>query len=131
MNKEGIISPSAFIPFCAFGDDMKSVGREINGFHDPVCDSFEAKIRNDQLCYEVDLEKYKDKQKIKEQLKSGLVLILDYNLERQTEMYNPKKLNKNNVHIYSDAISKLQHKKKNEKKHLFFRYTDLVRRRRI
>ena len=87
------------------------MGREMNGFDDPVCDSFEAKIRNDQLCYEVDLEKYKDTNKIKEQLKSGLVLLLDYNLERQSEFYNPKKVNKlnsdeNNVHIYLDTISK-------------------------
>ena len=61
LDEEGNFSPSSFIPFCAFGNDMKSMGREINGFDDPVCDSFEAKIRNDQLCYEVDLEKYKDK----------------------------------------------------------------------
>ena len=84
----------------------------VTGFNDPVCDSFEAKIRNDQLCYEVDLDKYKDDNKIKEQLKSGLVLLLDYNLERQSEMYNPKKLNKvgsdeNDVHIHLDTISKL------------------------
>ena len=82
------------------------------GFKDPVCDSFESKIRNDQLCYEVDLEKFKNENKIKEQIKSGLVLLLDYNLERQSEMYNPKKLNKvgsdeNNVHLYLDTISKL------------------------
>ena len=91
---------------------MMSMGRELDGFHDPVCDSFEAKIRNDQLCYEVDLEKYKVKNKINEQIKSGLVLLLDYNLERQSEMYNPKKLNKvgsdeNDVQIYLDTISKL------------------------
>ena len=113
-----MLSPSAFIPFCAFGDDMKSMGREVNGFHDPVCDSFEAKVRNDQLCYEVDLEKYKDKHKIKEQLKSGLVLILDYNLERQAEMYNPKKLFDSNVHIYFDAISKLISRKTSTAKFL-------------
>ena len=91
---------------------MKIMGRKLDGFHDPVCDSFEAKIRNDQLCYEVDLEKYKVKSKIKEQIKSGLVSLLDYNLERQSEMYNPKKLNKvgsdeNDVQIYLDTISKL------------------------
>ena len=88
------------------------MGREIDGFIDPVCDSFEAKIRNDQLCYEVDLEKYKDKNKIKEQLMSGLVLLLDYNLERQSKMYNPQKVKKygskeNDFHIYLDTISKL------------------------
>ena len=111
LDKDGKISPSSFIPFCSFGNDMKSMGREMNGFNNPICDSFEAKIRNDQLCYEVDLEKYKDTNKIKEQLKSGLVLLLDYNLERQSEFYNPKKVNKlnsdeNNVHIYLDTISK-------------------------
>ena len=112
MDREGKISPSSFIPFCSFGDDKKIMGRQAIGFNNPVCDSFEAKIRNDQLCYEVDLDKYKDDNKIKEQLKSGLVLLLDYNLERQSEMYNPKKLNKvgsdeNDVHIHLDTISKL------------------------
>ena len=84
----------------------------VNGFHDPVCHSFEVKIRNEQLCYEVDLEKYKDDKKIKEQLKSGLVLILDYNLDRQSETYIPNMVHKfgsevNDVHIYLDTISKL------------------------
>ena len=91
------------------------MGKEINGFDNPVCDSFEAKIRNDQLCYEVDLEKFKDQKRIKEQLKSGLVLILDYNLERQSDTYNPQKVIKleseendeKDVHIYLDTISKL------------------------
>ena len=90
------------------------MGKEINGFDNPVCDSFEAKIRNDQLCYEVDLEKFKDKKRIKEQLKSGLVLILDYNLERQSETYNPQnvikleseEIDEKDVHIYLDTISK-------------------------
>ena len=112
LDKDGNISPSSFIPFCSFGNDMKNMGREVNGFNDPVCDSFEAKIRNDQLCYEVDLEKYKDKKKIKEQLKSGLVLFLDYNLERQSDFYNLNNANKrtfeneNDLQIYLDTISK-------------------------
>ena len=77
-----------------------------------LCDSLEAKIRNDQLCYEVDLEKYKDKKKIKEQLKSGLVLFLDYNLERQSDFYNPNNVNQrtfeneNDFQIFLDTISK-------------------------
>ena len=119
LNREGNISPSSFIPFCAFGDDMKIMGRQMNGFHDPVCDSFEAKIRNDQLCYEVDLQKYKNEFNIEKQLKSGLVLLLDYNLERQSKMYNPKKVpkfssneNDNDVQIYLDTISKLNFKLK-------------------
>ena len=115
LDREANISPSSFIPFCAFGNDMNIMGKKVNGFDNPVCDSFEAKIRNDQLCYEVDLEKFKDQKRIKEQLKSGLVLILDYNLERQSETYNPQKVIKlesedndeKDVHIYLDTISKL------------------------
>ena len=110
LDKNGQISPSSFIPFCSFGDDMKIMGREINEFHDPVCDSFEAKIRNEQLCYEVDLDKFKDMDKIKEQLESGLVLILDYNIDRQSKMYNPNKSSDivNGVHhIFLNTISKL------------------------
>ena len=79
------------------------MGKEVNGFNDPVCNSFEAKIRNDQLCYEVDLEKYKDENNIKEQLESGLVLILDYNLERQSVTYNPK-----NVHSLDSDENNVQ-----------------------
>ena len=117
FDREGNISPSSFIPFCSFGNDMKIMGKEVNGFNDPVCKSFEAKIRNDQLCYEVDLEKYKDEINIKEQLESGLVLILDYNLERQSVTYNPEILHsvgsdENNGHIYLDTISKLNEKER-------------------
>ena len=103
LDKKGNPSPSSFIPFCSFGNDMKIMGREMNGFNNPVCDSFEARIRNDQLCYEVDLEKYKDENNIKEQLESGLVLILDYNLERQSVTYNPK-----NVHSLDSDENNVQ-----------------------
>ena len=115
LDREGNISPSSFIPFCAFGDNKKSMGRQVNGFRDPVCDSFQAKVRNGQLCYEVDLQKNKDEYKIQKQLKSGLILLFDYNVERQSKMYNPKKIqkdnsdeNENDIHIYLDTISKLK-----------------------
>ena len=113
------------------------MGRTMIGFHDPVCNSFESKIRNDQLCYEVDLEKFKDEKRIKEQLKSGLVLILDYNLERQSEMYNPKKdsnQKNNDVEIHLDTISMLSVFTASLKKDFndcFFRSSDLIRTRRI
>ena len=108
LDREGNIAPSSFIPFCSFGNDMKNMGRQMIGFNNPVCNSFEARIRNDQLCYEVNLEKYKDKNNIQEQLESGLVLLLDYNLERQSEMYNPENdEDENDVHIYLNTISKL------------------------
>ena len=72
MTKENSLSPSAFIPFCDFGGNMSSMGVKIDQFDVPVCNSFEAKILNDQLCYEVDLEKFSDKLNIDKQLKLGV-----------------------------------------------------------
>ena len=116
LNVNETFSPSAFIPFCAFGEDMKAMGKEVDGFDHHVCNSFKAKIRNDQLCYEVNLEEFKDKDNINEQLKSGLVLILDYNEERQSETYKiqgkMKKtrfrgIEENDVLIFLDTKSKV------------------------
>ena len=83
FDKNGFLSPTAFIPFCSFGGNMKSMGRRSELYDVPVCNSFKSKIRNNQLCYEIDLEDYKDPNNIEKQLKEGLVLIMDYNEERQ------------------------------------------------
>ena len=50
----------------------------------PVCNSFKAKILNDQLCYEVDLKEYRGSNtKFDRNLKLGLVFFMDYNEDRQ------------------------------------------------
>ena len=77
QNKEA--SPSALVPFCEFGGNMFSVGVKIDQFDVPVCSSFQAKILNDQLCYEVDLRKFSDEKNIYEELKLGFNFLLDYN----------------------------------------------------
>ena len=89
---------------------MKIIGTKVEQFNDPVCSSFEKKMHHDQLCYEVDLDKYKDKKKLKNQLKYGLVLILDNNEDRQMfymdnhveedeDIFSPKKENTVNIHL--------------------------------
>ena len=116
IDEGGNRSPSAFIPFCSFGEDMTSMGKETDGFNVPVCNSFKAKVKDDQLCYEIDLQKYKNETNIEDQLKSGLVLILDYNEDRQWIMkrqvmknVGKKKIfsskEENSVQIYLDTIS--------------------------
>ena len=55
---------------------------KIENFSLPVCNSFKAVIHKDQLCYQVELEKYRKKENLKEQLENGLRLILDYNEDR-------------------------------------------------
>ena len=116
IDEDGNHSPSAFIPFCSFGEDLTSMGKEMDGFNIPVCNSFKAKVKSDQLCYEIDLQKFKSNTNIEDQLKSGLVLILDYNEDRQWIMkkqvmmkVGKKKIfssnEENSVQIHLDTIS--------------------------
>ena len=75
------MSPSAFIPFCELVGNMSSVG----SFSVPVCNIFKAKIRIHQLCYEVDLNRFTNRDHIEDDLSKGLILLLDYNEDRQVE----------------------------------------------
>ena len=109
FGRNGEESPTAFIPFCSFGDDMEAMGTKANGYDDYICSSFEPVVRNDQLCYEVDLEKYKDKDNIEKQLDSGLVLILDYNEDRQIiDVKKSAKENRETASIYVETISTIR-----------------------
>ena len=62
---------------------MSAMGVKIDQFDHPVCNSFQAKIMNDQLCYEVDLDKYSDKNNVKNELELGFNFLMDYNEDRQ------------------------------------------------
>ena len=65
------------------------MGRNIDQFNIPVqfgipvCNSFKEKILNNQLCYEVDLNKFSNKENIRNELESGFFFIMDYNEDRQ------------------------------------------------
>ena len=92
----GNLSPSALIPFCDFGRRRKStIGNMMEDYELPVCDSFKAKVLNDQLCYEVDLHEYRNNNNIG--LKSGLVFFMDYNEDRQVIL-------KENDHMPEDDV---------------------------
>ena len=62
---------------------MSSMGVNIDYFDIPICTSFEATVLNDQLCYEVDLNKFSNKDNIKNELESGFIFHMDYNEDRQ------------------------------------------------
>ena len=62
---------------------MSAMGAKIDKFNDPVCNSFQAKVLNDQLCYEVDLNKFSDKNNIKNEINLGFNFLMDYNEDRQ------------------------------------------------
>ena len=72
---------------------MSTMGVEIEHFDVPVCNSFQAKVLNDQLCYEVDPNKYTYKDyltanEFKQAIKQGLTLYIDTNDDRQTKYEN-------------------------------------------
>ena len=62
---------------------MSAMGVKIDQFDVPVCNSFQAKILNDQLCYEVDLNRFSNQENIDNELKLGFNFLMDYNEDRQ------------------------------------------------
>ena len=99
IDKEGNLSPSALIPFCEFAGNMSTMGVEIEHFDVPVCNSFQAKVLNDQLCYEVDPNKHKMNLNANE-FKQGLKLYIDTNNDRQTTSED------SDFMIYLDTLGK-------------------------
>ena len=80
------MSPSALIPFCEFGGNMSVMGERIDQFNVPVCNSFQARILNDQLCYEVELNRFSNKSNIAKELEVGFYFLMDYNEDRQASI---------------------------------------------
>ena len=83
-NENGVLSPSALIPFCQFGNNKTLLTEKKNKFRIPVCNSFQPKIFFNQLCYEININKFKDKHLFSEQnLKLGLSMLVDTNFNHQ------------------------------------------------
>ena len=62
---------------------METVGVKIKQFDIPVCKSFEAKILNDQFCYEVNLQNFSTREIFLNELRYGFLFLMDYNEDRQ------------------------------------------------
>ena len=98
-DKEGKVSPSAFIPFCAVGRSKSAVGQIMDAYELPLCNKFEAKIQSGQLCYEIDLDKYKNKNNLADDLKSGFVFLMDYNEDRQVTLQEDDEIIENDLFV--------------------------------
>ena len=96
---------------------MSSVGKMIDNFTDPVCTCFEAKLLNDQLCYEVDLNKFSDKDNIKRQLDIGFNFVIDYNEDRQVIFY-PQNIDQKREHSFAENV--LQYFQRNQNAFIYF-----------
>ena len=73
------------------------MGIKIDQFDIPVCNSFKAKIFNDQLCYQVDPNKYK---KYFDSKKLGISFFVDTNQDRQF----PNAAAQNSFNVYLDTL---------------------------
>ena len=82
-DNEGKASPSAFIPFCEFGGNMDTMSINHKNFNWPICNIFKARILDDQLCYEVNLNLLRSQANFHNDIKLGLVFYMDYNEDRQ------------------------------------------------
>ena len=84
----------------------------------PVCNSFQAKMINDQICYEIDLNRFASKDSKRKRLEE-FNFFMDYNEDRQVTLQNniddiiseietPKIApdESQQAHIYLDTIGK-------------------------
>ena len=83
--------PSALIPFCAFGTDMKIVGKTFNNFSFPVCDSFRPTLLKGKACYKLEVT---PEMQTKVGIEGGLTLMVDQSKEKSVA---PSSSNKNTV----------------------------------
>ena len=84
---DGTLSPSSFIPFCSFAGDWNITGVFTDKLNATVCKIFKETMVDGQLCYQADVEKFRDKVKDKKKaVTEGLVFWLDYNENRMVEV---------------------------------------------
>ena len=84
---------------------MDEVGKEIDQFNITVCNSFQPKLTYDQLCYEIDLNRFSKKDNNEKELNLGFVFIMDYNEDRQVT-FN-KKQNRKNKRKFSSLTDRI------------------------
>ena len=72
-------SPSAFIPFCEYNEDMLAVGELMEGFPFPVCNAFTPSVIEGQLCYTFTPSNTRTTDTASNPV---LVFLLDYNEDR-------------------------------------------------
>ena len=67
---------------------MSVTGTSIPQFDVPVCNIFQSHVLHGRLCYQVDVNKVRDKIDIQRAMKTGLIFALDYNPERMFSRSN-------------------------------------------
>ena len=95
VNKEKL--PSALIPYCAVGE---FIGKKMSEFDVRVCDMFQEKVVNGQVCYEAEVNALRKHGDWKLAVERGLVLIVD-----PSDEYDVKNL------LKKDTLPRVDNKK--------------------
>ena len=78
---------------------MDLIGKKLSHFQVPVCSLFRKKIFSGQVCYEADLNQFKNKIDWKKALKKGLSFIIDpndeYDVKNLFQRKSPRRLENN------------------------------------
>ena len=95
-----ILNPSSFIPFCWFGK-LKDFGATSDKFNVSLCQSFQPKLRNDQLCYIIDPNQllHKDENDL------SVYFLIDENKDRQIAVNDSYKVNKTHSNLEDFQIT--------------------------
>ena len=99
---------SAFIPFCSFGTKLSRPA--LNNFQGQFCSLFREKIVDGRVCYEADLNQFKNKNNWDKTLQAGLRLIIDTNAEYDVKNILEKKSTKNAENL--DSFDPFQNNEK-------------------
>ena len=101
---------SAFIPFCSLGYDAETVGEMFGRFQTPVCNLFKEKMVAGQVCYEADINQFKDRVNWADILTKGFGFLVDTNDEYDVKKSSRKspdpettKKTKKSVDIYKHS----------------------------
>ena len=83
ISSDQSLTPSGLIPFCAYQTNVAVVGQKISSLPFPVCSPFYPTVLEGELCYAINSTSL-TKNKTKEGLKNGLVLVLDLGRQDNT-----------------------------------------------
>ena len=121
IDRSGSISPSAFIPFCAYSSNMDSMGQLIDGLEFPICTKLLPRVLEGHLCYTVNISSLVTKYDTKSGKEHGMSLLLDFNDDRNVQVeeqsntvssneksspFNVEKGSKNYPKIYISTLGK-------------------------
>ena len=99
------MNPSSFLPFCKVND--KELGEKIEGFSIPACNNFDLKQLNGEVCYSIDMNKYRETfEQDNVDGKIRLTLLIDLNLDKAADFDekfpDPQE---NEIKIHIDTIN--------------------------